>query len=63
MYTFKKDGLKGITAIMQVNNIFNTLYEPNGYTFSYYSGNVLATENYYYPMAGTNWTIGLNIKL
>ena len=63
LYTFKKDWLKGATIIAQVNNIFNTLYEPNGYTFSYYSGNVLTTENYYYPMAGTNWTIGLNIKL
>lgn len=62
LYTFKKNWLKSATVIACVNNIFNTLYEPNGYTFSYYSNNALTTENYYYPMAGTNWTVGLNIK-
>lgn len=62
-YTFQKKWLKGSMLIFQLNNIFNTLYEPNGYTFSYYYNNALTTENYYFPMAGTNWTIGLNIKL
>ncbi|HEX2605856.1 MAG TPA: TonB-dependent receptor, partial [Flavisolibacter sp.] len=46
------------TFLFQVINVFNTLYEPNGYTFSYYSGNQLSTENYYFPMAGTNWMAG-----
>jgi iron complex outermembrane receptor protein len=63
LYSFQLKGVKNITAIAQVNNLFNTLYEPNGYTFSYYSGNQLTTENYYFPMAGTNWTVGLNIRL
>lgn len=51
-----------------VNNIFNHLYEPNGYTFSYYlpgevpGGRELVTENYYYPMAGTNFMAGVNIR-
>ena len=51
-----------------VNNILNHLYEPNGYTFSYYlpgeaaGGRELITENYYYPMAGTNFMAGVNIK-
>jgi len=63
IYSFKKKWLKNATIIGQVYNLFNTLYEPNGYTFSYYSNNKLATENYYFPMAGTNWMIGLNIKL
>lgn len=48
---------------VQVNNIFSTEYEPNGYTFSYYYDNQLTTENYYFPMAPINWVIGLNIKL
>lgn len=47
----------------QVNNIFNKKYEPNGYTYSYvYDGSIIA-DNYYFPMAGTNYMIGLNIKL
>ncbi len=62
-YTFKKAWLKNVNVIGQVNNIFNKKYEPNGYTYSYISNNELTTENYYYPMAGTNWMLGLNIKL
>ncbi|MBW7889916.1 MAG: TonB-dependent receptor, partial [Chitinophagaceae bacterium] len=49
--------------IVQVNNVFNKKYEPNGYTYSYFSGGSLASENYYFPMAGTNFMFGLNIKL
>ncbi|HYH16384.1 MAG TPA: TonB-dependent receptor, partial [Flavisolibacter sp.] len=63
IYTFRNKWLKGTNIIAQINNLFDTLYEPNGYTFSYYSGNKLTTENYYFPMAGVNWTVGLNIKL
>jgi iron complex outermembrane receptor protein len=50
-----------ITA--QVNNVFNRKYEPNGYTYSYmYNGGITA-GNYYFPMAGTNFMVSLNIKL
>jgi iron complex outermembrane receptor protein len=62
-YTFGYKWLKNVNLILQVNNLLNKKYEPNGYTFSYYYNNNLATENYYFPMAGTNWMIGLNIKL
>jgi iron complex outermembrane receptor protein len=47
----------------QVNNLFNRKYEPNGYTYSFIYNNSLSTENGYYPMAGTNFMLGLNIKL
>lgn len=57
---------KSLQVNLLVNNIFNEMYEPNGYTFSYYipgdSGRELVTENYYYPMAGTNFMLGLNLK-
>jgi iron complex outermembrane recepter protein len=62
-YSFKKAWMKNVSITGQVNNVFNRLYEPNGYTFSYLVANELTTENYYFPMAGTNWTLGLNIKL
>ena len=53
---------KEINFVLQVNNIFNKKYEPNGYTFSYfYSGN-FTTENFYFPMAGTNFMAAINIK-
>jgi iron complex outermembrane receptor protein len=62
-YSLKKLLFKEISMIMIVNNLFDTEYEPNGYTFSYLSGAALTTENYYYPMAGSNFMFGLNIKL
>ena len=46
-----------------ISNIFNKKYEPNGYTYSYiYSGQII-TENFYFPMAGTNFMLGVNVKL
>ncbi|MDB5205761.1 MAG: TonB-dependent receptor [Flavisolibacter sp.] len=62
-YSFTKGWLKNADIIFQVNNLFDKKYEPNGYTFSYYSNNKLATENYYFPMAGINWMVGLNVRL
>jgi iron complex outermembrane recepter protein len=63
IYSFGKSWLKNVDLIFQVNNVFNKKYEPNGYTFSYYVGPDLTTENYYYPMAGTNFFAGVNIRL
>ncbi|MCU0388456.1 MAG: TonB-dependent receptor, partial [Chitinophagaceae bacterium] len=51
-----------VQLVFQVNNIFNSLYEPNGYTFSYLSGNEFITENFFYPMAGTNMMAAINIR-
>ena len=53
---------KEINLVFQVNNIFNKKYEPNGYTFSYYYSGSFTTENYYFPMAGTNFMAAINIK-
>lgn len=56
-------GLKEWHIIARVNNLFNKKYEPNGYTYNYTSSNKLVTENSYYPMAGTNFIFGINVKL
>lgn len=63
IYTIKRKSLKEVNIIAQVNNVFGRKYEPNGYTFSYFAGGATVTENYYFPMAGTNFMIGLNIRL
>ncbi|HYO22790.1 MAG TPA: TonB-dependent receptor, partial [Flavisolibacter sp.] len=63
IYSFSKAWIKNTDLILQVNNVFNKKYEPNGYTFSYYYGNELTTSNYYFPMAGINWMVGLNVRL
>ncbi|MFY8128680.1 MAG: TonB-dependent receptor [Chitinophagaceae bacterium] len=55
--------LSGLQIIAQANNIFNAMYVPNGYTFSYIAGGAFTTENYYFPMAGANFMLAVNIKL
>ena len=62
-YSFNRNWLKNVDLIFQVNNAFNKKYEPNGYSFSYYANSQLTTENYYFPMAGTNFFGGVNIRL
>lgn len=63
IFSWTRKKLKEIQVIGQLNNIFNTRYEPNGYTFSYIYGGVSTTENYYFPMAGRNFLVALNIRL
>jgi len=62
IYTISKTCLKELNIILQANNVFDKKYEPNGYTFSYYYGGSLTTENYYFPMAGRNFMAGVNVK-
>ena len=62
-YTIKNKLFKEWNFIALVNNVFNKMYEPNGYTFSYINGGAKTTENYYFPMAGTNYMVGINVKL
>ena len=47
---------------LQVNNLFNTRYASNGYTFSYIVDELI-TENYLYPQAGLNFMLGLSVKI
>lgn len=62
-YSLPNRLFKSTDLVLQVNNVFNKKYEANGYTFSYLSGGALTTENYYFPMAGTNVLFALNIGL
>jgi iron complex outermembrane receptor protein len=63
IYNFSNKTFKSLQVIGQINNVFNTLYEPNGYSYTYISGGVQYTDNGFYPMAGRNFMIALNIKL
>jgi iron complex outermembrane receptor protein len=63
VYTIQRKLFKEWKIIAQANNVFDRKYEPNGYTYPYvFDGNVTA-DNYYYPMAGRNYMVGVNIKL
>ncbi|MEO6916715.1 MAG: TonB-dependent receptor [Chitinophagaceae bacterium] len=63
MHTFKSKFSSQFSVIGRVSNLFNRMYEPNGYTYSYISGNTLTNENYLFPMAGINFMLGVNIQL
>jgi iron complex outermembrane receptor protein len=62
-YSLQGKVLKNTQFIVQLNNVFNKKYEPNGYTFSYIYGGALTTENFYFPMAGFNMMVGVNVRL
>lgn len=53
--------IKNIELLLQIRNVFNRLYSANGYTYSYIAGDKI-TENFYYPQAGRNYMLGLNLK-
>jgi len=53
---------KEITIVARMNNVWNKLYESNGYTYSYFYDKALVKENFYFPMAGRNFMLSLNVK-
>lgn len=56
------DRLKDLGITLSLNNIFDTQYETNGYTFSYIADGALRTANYYYPQAGFNFMLGVQLR-
>lgn len=61
-HTFYGVRFKALNIGIQINNMLNSLYEANGYTYSYIYGGELITENFYYPQAGINFMALCNIK-
>ena len=61
-YTINIKGIKESRLFLQINNLFDTKYEPNGYTYVYVYNKAITTENGYYPMAGRNLMLGLNLR-
>ena len=62
-FTVKPTFVKALTFSLLVNNLFNHLYESNGYTYSYISEKQTVTENFYYPQAGTNFLLAVKVNL
>lgn len=54
-YEMSAEFIRGINLTFTVHNLFDHLYESNGYTFSYIYGGEKYTENYYYPQAGRHF--------
>lgn len=54
--------LNNLEAALKVNNIFNEMYESNGYTYGYIAGGEQQFFNYYYPQAGRNIMLQLSFN-
>ena len=54
---------KEIRLVVQVFNLLNRQYAPNGYTYPYLTGGTLFSDNYFYPVAGRHFMAALNISL
>lgn len=62
-FPFALNEKSNLTLRTGIYNVFNSLYEANGYTFSYIYNQNLTTQNYFYPQAGRRWMIGIGIDL
>jgi iron complex outermembrane receptor protein len=61
-YRLQTSFSKEVSLRLGVYNIFNQLYQSNGYTYSYFYGGNLITENFFYPQAGTHFLGGVTLK-
>ena len=61
-YTLQPKVMKEMNLSLLVNNIFDKLYESNGYTWGYLYDGFLYQQNNYYPQAGTNFLLSLSMK-
>lgn len=61
-YAIKLKSLKEINLGVTAYNLFDRLYESNGYTYGYSYDNQVVNENFYYPQAGINFMAQVTLK-
>ncbi len=62
-YSLQYKQSSNIDFHIALNNVFNKMYEANGYTFSYVYNSKQYTSNYYFPQAGFNFMLGVNFQI
>ncbi len=62
IYSIKPRFAKEIAFTVLFNNVFNELYESNGYTYAYISEGKVTADNGYYPQAGRNFLAGIRVR-
>ena len=62
-YAWKPSFIKEIDFSFLFNNVFNSLYSSNGYTWGYAGGGAEFRENYFYPQAGRNFMAMISLKI
>jgi iron complex outermembrane recepter protein len=61
MYHPNVKHLKALEVSLAINNVFNHVYESNGYTYSYLVDTKI-TENFVFPQAGINFLSALRLR-
>ncbi len=61
-YTLQSRSWKEMGLFVHLQNLGNLQYESNGYTYSYYYGGEVITENFLFPQAGFHWLAGWSMK-
>ena len=61
IYSFQTNNFGKINLNLLCNNIFNTKYENNGYTYGWMFGAQRVNNNFYYPSAGTNFLLKVTL--
>lgn len=61
-YSIKPKFMKEISISLALNNVFDELYESNGWTYSYINGGKNYTENWFFPQAGRNYMASVSLK-
>jgi iron complex outermembrane receptor protein len=57
-----KEYIPMLTIVFKINNVFNMMYEPNGYTYTLIESGSENNYNYYYPQLGRNYMFSLNFN-
>ncbi|WP_420316778.1 TonB-dependent receptor [Ekhidna sp.] len=61
-YNFAVSTIENVNISLLVNNLLDVEYSSNGYTFGYAGGEYEVRENYFYPQAGRNFLLALNLR-
>lgn len=61
-YHFETKWVNKISINLSVNNIFNAKYSSNAWVYSYNYGGTRSVMDGYFPQAGTNFMLGLDLK-
>jgi iron complex outermembrane receptor protein len=61
-YSLKTNFIKQIDFLLSLNNVLNEKYETNAWVYRYYYDDVEYDMNGYFPQAGFNFMLGLNLN-
>ncbi len=61
-YNIETKWIKNIGINLSINNIFNAKYASNAWVYSYNYGGNRSVMDGYFPQAGTNFMLGLDLK-